>query len=506
MLRIRIRTLVRGWQSKKQIGVQHKRRVFIVVPREKNLSKSIIRWKTEKTSFRVEFGRSLLIRRSRAQIKEGVNMHKDGYVIEEIVEYHNFSLAFDTVLSGKKRKKCRTGRNLISHKDDKIEKFIACIKSGWKEPIMFREAEVTDGIKTRRIQIIPIEDRIKASAVMNVVDTHLRRRFIRTTSASIKNRGMHDLLHYIHRDMCEDPKGTQYGYKFDISKFYESVVQDFVMYCVKKVFKDKLLISILNKLVRMMDKGISIGLRSSQGLGNLLLSVFLDHYLKDRFGIAHFYRYCDDGVVLAETKEELWKIRDIIHKQMTKIGLTVKGNERVFPVSEGIDFLGYVIYPDHVLLRKRIKKKFACKMQKVKSKKRRRELIASFYGMAKHADCNNLFKTITGLEMKSFKDLNVAYKPKDGKKRFAGSLVSIRELVNLTIVVKDFETGIQTGQGDDRCVVSVEVNGEPKKFFTNSEEMKNILQQVSEIDDGFPFETTIKSETFGKGKTKYIFN
>ena len=113
-------------------------------------------------------------------------MHKDGYVIEEIVEYHNFSLAFDTVLSGKKRKKCRTGRNLISHKDDKIEKFIACIKSGWKEPIMFREAEVTDGIKTRRIQIIPIEDRIKASAVMNVVDMHLRKRFIRTTSASIK--------------------------------------------------------------------------------------------------------------------------------------------------------------------------------------------------------------------------------------------------------------------------------------------------------------------------------
>lgn len=55
------------------------------------------------------------------------------------------------------------------------------------------------------------------------------------------------------------------------------------------------------------------------------------------------------------------------------------------------------------------------------------------------------------------------------------------------------------------CVVAIEINGEPKKFFTNSEEMKNILQQVSEMPDGFPFETTIKSETFGKGRTKYIF-
>lgn len=107
--------------------------------------------------------------------------------------------------------------------------------------------------------------------------------------------------------------------------------------------------------------------------------------------------------------------------------------------------------------------------------------------------------------MKSFKDLNVAYKPEDGKKRFPGVMVSIRELVNLPIVIKDFETGVKTSQGEDRCIVAIEVNGEPKKFFTNSEEMKNILLQVSEIPDGFPFETTIKSETFGKGRTKYVF-
>ncbi len=144
-------------------------------------------------------------------------------------------------------------------------------------------------------------------------------------------------------------------------------------------------------------------------------------------------------------------------------------------------------------------------MHEVKSRKRRRELVASFYGMAKHADCNKLFKKLTGKEMRSFKDLNVAYKPEDGKKRFPGVVVSIRELVNLPIVVKDFETGIKTEQGEDRCIVAIEVNGEAKKFFTNSEEMKNILAQVKEMPDGFPFETTIKTETFGKGRTKYVF-
>ena len=44
-----------------------------------------------------------------------------------------------------------------------------------------------------------------------------------------------------------------------------------------------------------------------------------------------------------------------------------------------------------------------------------------------------------------------------------------------------------------------------QKFFTNSEEMKNILQQIKEQPDGFPFSTVLKTESFGQGRTKYIF-
>ena len=432
-------------------------------------------------------------------------MRREGYIIEEIVDYSNMAESFNQVLRGKKRKRCRQGRYLLAHREEVIQELTKQIADGSFRVNGYREREIMEGGKLRRIQVLTMKDRIAVHAIMAVVDRHLKKRFIRTTSASIEGRGMHDLMKYIRQDLKEDPEGTRYCYKFDISKFYENVKQDFVMYCVRRVFKDKTLISLLDSFVRMMPEGISIGLRSSQGLGNLLLSVYLDHYLKDRYGVRHFYRYCDDGVVLGNAKSELWKIRDVVHEQLEQIDLTVKANERVFPVDEGIDFLGYVIYPDHVRLRKRIKQKFARKMHEVKSRKRRRVLIASFYGMAKHANCIMLFNKLTGKEMKSFKDLNVAYKPEDGKKRFAGEVVSIRELVNLPIVVKDFETGVKTSQGEDRCVVAIEVDGKLKKFFTNSEEMKNILQQVSEMPDGFPFETTIKSETFGKGRTKYVF-
>lgn len=305
--------------------------------------------------------------------------------------------------------------------------------------------------------------------------------------------------------MRDDPEGTAYCYKFDIRKFYESVNQDLMKKVVRRYFKEPLLLDILDKSISMMPKGMSIGLRSSQGLCNLILSDYLDHVLKDKLGVKYYYRYCDDGVILSDSKRYLWRIRDVIHSRASDALLEIKNDDRIFPVSEGVDFLGYVTTHDKVLLRKRNKKSFARKIKQVKSLKRKQELTASFYGMTKHADCCNLFKKLTGLTMRDFKSMGIGYVPTDGKKHFKGNVVSIRELVNMEITVVDCEMGVKTKEGDDRCIVAVERDGGPCKFFTNSEEMKSILTQISELSDGFPFKTTIKAEMFGKGKTKYIF-
>ena len=77
-----------------------------------------------------------------------------------------------------------------------------------------------------------------------------------------------------------------------------------------------------------------------------------------------------------------------------------------------------------------------------------------------------------------------------------------------TIEVHDYESGIKTSQGEDRYVVSFfdPAAKEWGKFFTASEEMKNILDQISDIEDGFPFETVIVSEVFDGNKVKYKFS
>lgn len=453
-------------------------------------------------------------------------MKRDGHIIEEIVEWSNLEASFDSVVCGTLRKSLKEGKWLIEHRREFLLEVRREIESGHVTLDGYHEKVIFECGKHRRIQVFNMKDRIKVNAVMTVVDKHLHRRFIRTTSASIKNRGMHDLKAYIERDIAEHPE-LEFAYKGDVRKFYDTVHQDFVMAAICHVFKDARLINILEQFVRLMPGGIgiSIGLRTSQGVGNLLLSVYLDHYIKDEIGVKFYYRYCDDILVLGESKRELWRIRNIIHERINAIGQTIKPNERVFPIDTGIDFLGYVIRPTHTLLRKRVKRHLCKQLAQVKSRKRRVKLIAALYGMAKHADTRKLLtKYLTKSEMIKFSDLGVQYTPADGKKRFHGKLIRIASIVNNEIEVFDFENDIKTAHGDKRYLVSIRDprSNEVCKFFTNSEEMKAALETVRQrnesikehnathpdnpITELFPFTTTIRSESFENGRGfRYFF-
>lgn len=254
-------------------------------------------------------------------------MHREGYIMQEITSYGNMSEAFDRVLRGKKRKKCRQGRYLLAHREEVIAELTAKLADGSFRLGNYHERIICENGKVRHLQIISMYDRIAVYAVMNVVDQHLHKRFIRTTGASIKKRGTHDLRKCMQLDMERDPEGTRYCYEFDIKHFYDNTKPEFVMWCYRRVFKDKILLSLLDHFLHLLPEGISFGLRSSQASGNLLLSEYLDHYLKDKYGIRHFYRYCDDGRVLCGNKQENWLAHGIVHEQVEKIDLEIKKNE-----------------------------------------------------------------------------------------------------------------------------------------------------------------------------------
>lgn len=232
--------------------------------------------------------------------------YKDSDIIPLIVAPGNLRESINAVLAGSHPKTTKQGREILAH-TSQIEAWLAAeISSGTFRLTSYGEEEISEGGKTRRIQFLySYYEKIGVHAVMNIVEDLTFKRLIRTTSASLKHRGVHDLLNIIRRDLAADPEGIQFVYEDDITKFYESILQDAMMDVLRRLFKGPIILTILERFVRFLARGLSIGLRSSQHFGNLLLSVVLDHFLKSENRVKYYYRYCDDKRVLASDKSRL---------------------------------------------------------------------------------------------------------------------------------------------------------------------------------------------------------
>lgn len=377
---------------------------------------------------------------------------------------------------------------------------------------------VKDGPKERECQAPKVPKRVGCHCIMVVVEKYTYPSLIHNTGASIKGRGMHWMHHIIEDDIKAVPGLFTHYYKNDISHYYDSISQERMKCVIRQYISDSVLLPILDSFITLLPEGLSKGLRSSQTFGNLFISPVHHKMLSmaERYFISNedgsvevrylYYNYCDDTAIGGNDKKRLWQLRDVYVEEMAKLGLTVKPNEAVRPLTDGLDMVGYVHYPTHTLLRKRTKQNAARKLAKVKSRKRRQKIIGSFKGMACHADCKHLYFKLTHHQMQKFSEMGISYTPANGKEMLPDNVVRLAALQNKTIEVHKFVSGQETGYGKDRYIVSCRdpQTGTWMKFFTSSEEMKQILEKVRDVD-GFPFETIIQSEVFDGNKVKYKF-
>ena len=252
--------------------------------------------------------------------------------------------------------------------------------------------------KERIIYRLPYyPDRIVHHAIMNVLEPIWVSVFTTDTYSCIKKRGIHAAAKMLKRALRDDPEGTRYCLKLDIKKFYPSINHDILKSIVRKKIKDKRLLSLLDEIIDSAP-GIPIGNYLSQYLSNLFLSYF-DHWIKEEKHVKHYFRYADDIVILGDDKNKLRSIFFETSSYISSLKLSVKDNWQIFPVdSRGIDFLGYVFFHTHTLLRKSIKKNFCrsvCKMMK-------REIpdqdvhkkICGWVGWSTHCNSVNLLRKV----------------------------------------------------------------------------------------------------------------
>ncbi|MEQ1591174.1 MAG: hypothetical protein ABL892_02180 [Thiobacillaceae bacterium] len=100
--------------------------------------------------------------------------------------------------------------------------------------------------------------------------------------------------------------------------------------------------------------GEPIGNLNSQFFANVYLNG-LDQFVKHELKCRHYLRYCDDFVLLAESPEQLVEWRGRIASWLRdELCLELNPRQVLAPVSNGVNFLGYIVRRDYLLVRRRV--------------------------------------------------------------------------------------------------------------------------------------------------------
>ncbi len=247
-------------------------------------------------------------------------------------------------------------------------------------------------------------DRIVHHAIMNIMEPIWVSAFVKGTYSCIRKRGIHKALKDV-KFALKDEVNTQYCLKLDIRKFYPSIDHDILKTIIRKKIKDKRLLSLLDEIIESAQ-GVPIGNYLSQFFANLYLT-YLDHWIKEQKKVRYYFRYADDIVILGGDKQQLrdlfYDIQDYLNN---KLKLNFKDNWQIFKVdSRGIDFVGYRVFHTHTLLRKRIKKRFCKKINKLNKKQNLdkdtyKQKICGYIGWIKYCNGRNLLN-----KMSKYKEL-----------------------------------------------------------------------------------------------------
>lgn len=322
-------------------------------------------------------------------------MKRAGNLFDKVISIDNLRLADDKARRGKKNIKEIKEHDL--HREEDLQALHDMLAAGQYHTSKYHTFLVHEP-KERVISKLPYyPDRIVHHAILNILEPIWVGKMTADTYACIKHRGIHKCAENIRHILHIDHAGTRYCLKIDIRKYYPSIDHDIMMRMVERTIKDERLIGLIDEIVRSAE-GLPIGNYLSQYLANIYLLTF-DHWVKEVLHVRYYFRYVDDMVFLANTKEELRHILESVRTYLCGLRLQVKDNWQVFPVdARGIDYLGYVFFHDYTLLRKGMKKRIFKLCYKYKagrmSIKRLMTSMASYKGWLDYCDSNNLRQKI----------------------------------------------------------------------------------------------------------------
>lgn len=254
--------------------------------------------------------------------------------------------------------------------------------------------------KPRDIHKASVRDRLLHHALYRKLYPFFDRTFVSGSYSCRLGKGTHKAMSrfraFAHK-VSKNDTHTTWVLKCDIRKFFASIDQKVLMEIIERYIPDERVRALVANIVNSFNsgtagKGLPLGNLTSQLLVNIYMNEF-DQFVKHKPKAKHYVRYADDFVILSRDRNHLLKtlsymkvfLRDKLKLEMhpNKVSITT--------LASGIDFLGWVHFPDHRVLRTATKKRMFRRIEETNGKP---ETISSYLGMLSHGNARKLQEEI----------------------------------------------------------------------------------------------------------------
>lgn len=337
-------------------------------------------------------------------------------VYYEITSFHTLMVA-DTHVSKGKRENTERLR-FYDNREGNLEEISTLLRAG-KVPKVEYHSFYVYVPKVRKVIFIDYWSKVVQRAIYDVLNPKICRTFIEHTYACVKGRGQLAAMEQLYTWMRETrTSGSEwYYYKFDVAKFFYRIDHEILMDICRKKIDDPRTVDLLGYYINndavpfgmpldanqltiteeqmLYDLGIPIGGGLSHMLGNMYLDP-LDQFCKRILGIKRYIRYMDDIIILDNDKERLKEYgRRMTQFLEERLHLNFNNKTALRPVRVGCEFVGFVIYNDHVILRKSTTLRMKRTLRKTRQDyhdnlitfKEANATMQSYLAMLSHVDC-----------------------------------------------------------------------------------------------------------------------
>lgn len=205
--------------------------------------------------------------------------------------------------------------------------------------------------KAREIAALPFYDRVIQHALCNVIEPIFDAVLHPMAAACRRGKGTHYGVIRAQTHMRQLlRRGPVYCLKMDFAKYFAGIDREVLHVEIRRKISCRRTLHLIETIVPPAGHGLPIGNLTSQLCANLYGHI-LDRFLVHAAGVQTATRYMDDTVVFGNSLDELHHLKTHIDHVVGEVMHLRFSKWSIQPVSRGVNFLGYRLWPTHRLLR-----------------------------------------------------------------------------------------------------------------------------------------------------------